>query len=258
MIEFPGDREQGFPTRQNYGVYLNTGGAERFNMIDANKITVYDINAGTASIKDATIITAKIGNAQITTAKINNLAVTEAKIADLAVSTAKIKDAAITNAKINDLSANKINAGTLAVGGEGNEVQFAVYNSSDGLMFKADNNGLTLSNTGSPGLFFNSSGGTNPATIFCDGSSNFILRAGNAETIYFQKRDGGSTTMLINTSGRVVQIGISGSEASMLFYPRTSAPSGTEGLVAFADGDSWDPGSGAGLYEYRGGAWRKL
>lgn len=31
-----------------------------------------------------------------------------------------------------------------------------------------------------------------------------------------------------------------------------------EGTIVFADGTSWDPGSGAGFYGYRGGAWRKL
>lgn len=30
------------------------------------------------------------------------------------------------------------------------------------------------------------------------------------------------------------------------------------GDLAFADGVSWNPGAGAGLYEYRGGAWFKL
>lgn len=32
----------------------------------------------------------------------------------------------------------------------------------------------------------------------------------------------------------------------------------TEGLVANADGTDWNPGSGAGLYEYVSGAWSKL
>jgi hypothetical protein len=31
-----------------------------------------------------------------------------------------------------------------------------------------------------------------------------------------------------------------------------------EGLVVYADGTNWNPGSGAGLYEYVGGAWRRL
>lgn len=31
-----------------------------------------------------------------------------------------------------------------------------------------------------------------------------------------------------------------------------------EGMIVFADGTSWDPGSGAGSYEYRGGVWIKL
>lgn len=31
-----------------------------------------------------------------------------------------------------------------------------------------------------------------------------------------------------------------------------------EGMIVFADGTSWDPGSGAGSYEFRGGAWIKL
>lgn len=31
-----------------------------------------------------------------------------------------------------------------------------------------------------------------------------------------------------------------------------------EGDIVFANGTDWNPGSGAGLYERRGGAWRKL
>lgn len=31
-----------------------------------------------------------------------------------------------------------------------------------------------------------------------------------------------------------------------------------EGTIVLADGSSWDPGSGAGYYGYRGGSWRKL
>lgn len=31
-----------------------------------------------------------------------------------------------------------------------------------------------------------------------------------------------------------------------------------EGMVVLADGTNWDPGSGAGFYGYRGGAWNLL
>ena len=30
------------------------------------------------------------------------------------------------------------------------------------------------------------------------------------------------------------------------------------GMIVLADGTDWDPGSGAGYYGYRGGAWRFL
>lgn len=39
----------------------------------------------------------------------------------------------------------------------------------------------------------------------------------------------------------------------------SSAPSSPQnGDLAYADGSSWDPGSGAGFYGYEGGAWAKL
>ncbi len=31
-----------------------------------------------------------------------------------------------------------------------------------------------------------------------------------------------------------------------------------EGMIAYADGTSWDPGSGAGLYQFRGVTWTLL
>jgi hypothetical protein len=119
MIVFPGDDQLENPTGQSFGVHVGSGGAERYSMINANKITVYDIDASTASIKNATITTAKIGDLQVSEAKIGNLAVSEAKIANLAVSEGKIANLAVTNAKINDLSAAKINTGTLTVGSGG-------------------------------------------------------------------------------------------------------------------------------------------
>jgi hypothetical protein len=31
-----------------------------------------------------------------------------------------------------------------------------------------------------------------------------------------------------------------------------------EGMVVFADGTNWNPGSGRGFYGYRSGSWRKM
>lgn len=31
-----------------------------------------------------------------------------------------------------------------------------------------------------------------------------------------------------------------------------------EGMIVSANGSTWNPGGGAGAYEYRGGAWAKL
>jgi hypothetical protein len=35
-------------------------------------------------------------------------------------------------------------------------------------------------------------------------------------------------------------------------------PDPVAGMLVYADGTTWNPGSGVGLYEYRGGAWVKL
>lgn len=45
----------------------------------------------------------------------------------------------------------------------------------------------------------------------------------------------------------------------VILSPQNVAPSRVkEGMVANADGTNWNPGAGAGLYEYVGGAWNKL
>ena len=31
-----------------------------------------------------------------------------------------------------------------------------------------------------------------------------------------------------------------------------------EGMLVYADGSTWNPGSGPGVYQYRGGAWHHL
>lgn len=44
--------------------------------------------------------------------------------------------------------------------------------------------------------------------------------------------------------------------SAILLSPLPTAPaSPIEGMLVNANGTTWDPGDGAGLYEYRGGAW---
>lgn len=45
----------------------------------------------------------------------------------------------------------------------------------------------------------------------------------------------------------------------IVFTPQHIAPSRpSEGMVVNADGTDWDPGSGAGLYQYLSGSWVAL
>ncbi|HEX6824743.1 MAG TPA: hypothetical protein VF077_00390 [Nitrospiraceae bacterium] len=45
----------------------------------------------------------------------------------------------------------------------------------------------------------------------------------------------------------------------MLMVPLKHAPKKiVEGTMRIADGVNWNPGAGAGIYEYRGGVWHKL
>lgn len=45
----------------------------------------------------------------------------------------------------------------------------------------------------------------------------------------------------------------------IILSPQAVAPERVkEGMVMNADGTNWNPGAGAGLYEYTGGSWNKL
>lgn len=46
---------------------------------------------------------------------------------------------------------------------------------------------------------------------------------------------------------------------SVLMYPQAGPlPKPVDGMLMQADGSTWDPGQGAGLYQYLDGAWQKL
>ena len=46
---------------------------------------------------------------------------------------------------------------------------------------------------------------------------------------------------------------------TVLLKQWNAAPSKTyDGMIAYADGTNWNPGSGQGVYVYRGGSWNLL
>ncbi|HMM52299.1 MAG TPA: hypothetical protein PKD87_11865 [Burkholderiaceae bacterium] len=50
-----------------------------------------------------------------------------------------------------------------------------------------------------------------------------------------------------------------GAAPDVQLIPRAVEPQRPRtGMVVFADGADWDPGSGAGVYVYTGSAWSKL
>ena len=75
---------------------------------------ILDAAIGTAKIADAAITRAKIGSEAVGTAQIALGAITTALIEAGAIGTVQIADGSITDAKIVALTADKINAGTLA------------------------------------------------------------------------------------------------------------------------------------------------
>jgi hypothetical protein len=60
-----------------------------------------------------------------------------------------------------------------------------------------------------------------------------------------------------NEFARIVQM--QETEDVVRFNVLYAAPAGPiAGMVVFADGTTWNPGSGRGLYEYRTASWVKL
>jgi hypothetical protein len=54
-----------------------------------------------------------------------------------------------------------------------------------------------------------------------------------------------------------LQQSLAAARSTLVLAPLYAEPSKRpEGLVAFADGTTWNPGSGAGTYQWRGGAWQ--
>lgn len=100
-------------TDQLYAALAQIAGAE-IGRAAIGSAQILEAAVGTAQIADAAITRAKLGSAAVGTAQIALGAITTALIATGAVGTLQIADGSITDAKIVALTADKINAGTLA------------------------------------------------------------------------------------------------------------------------------------------------
>lgn len=131
---------------------------------------------------------------------------------------------------------------------------------------RADN---TVINTVVGKLAINSSTGTSTWS-FADGGNLIaqtgkgVLNAVNNSAFIQQQNSGGSYRNLINmdASDRVVVAG--NSDTILLKGPtvltiQTAQPASmTDGMIVYADGTLWNPGSGEGFYGRENGAWVKL
>jgi len=57
---------------------------------------------------------------------------------------------------------------------------------------------------------------------------------------------------------RRISIAIENIAAGQLVVTHVEPTKRFDGMFRYADGTDWDPGSGAGMYERRGGSWVKL
>lgn len=126
MINFPGDDQLQNPTGQSFGVFLGSGGAERYGSIDGNSISVINLTASSivSGTIDASVITvsninaSNISTGTLSADRIGASSITASKIATNAVESNKIKAGAVTSDKINvnTLSAITANLGTVTAG----------------------------------------------------------------------------------------------------------------------------------------------
>lgn len=57
---------------------------------------------------------------------------------------------------------------------------------------------------------------------------------------------------------RLAELLASAEDERILLELHREPPKPREGMIVFADGTDWDPGSGKGFYGYHGGSWNFL
>jgi hypothetical protein len=172
--------------------------------------TLGDTAIDRTSANAVNITVTDLGSLQITAANIADATITATQIANLTITGAQIANATITNLQINDISADKINAGTLKVGGgAGKPGVIEVYDGTPAVVGK-----LGLVEGGSYGAQFSKLwvGGTvgdvSTAPFYVDNSGNVVIdNTGLATKATFKLVLNSTTTTLSNElNGSIVEV----------------------------------------------------
>ena len=81
------------------------------------------------------------------------------------------------------------------------------------------------------------------------------------EVIFKNQRVPGSQSELpeyLDRQFRAIAIAIEALAAGQLDVTNVAPDKPRDGMIRYADGTNWNPGSGEGIYAYYGGAWNKL
>lgn len=164
MIQFPGDDQLENPTGQSYGVF-GTGGAERYNSINGNSISVTNLNASaiTAGTIDASIISVtNLSASNITsgTLSANRIASSSIEASKLNVSTLSAISANLGTVTAGTITGVTINGSTINAGYNGGALN--VYGNNFNLK---DDGGTTRINIWHTGLASNWSQSSGPANF---------------------------------------------------------------------------------------------
>jgi len=229
------------------------------------------------------VVADKIASNAVTTDKIHAGAVTTDKIQAGAITGDKIAAGTITGDKIygNTLSAIKADLGTISAGRIQNSLGTLYFDLNSSKLYCSVSGGIQINST--DGLHLTGGGSTileyHSGDAF-EGIKWHNVDENNYISIGVDDDDVNFTNMRLACSGtrsKGLRWVITGHEIDFNVYgfvystvakvvrdgfvlvaPTGEPAPAEDGMIAYADGVNWNPGSGEGFYGYYNGAWHKL
>jgi len=114
MIKFPGDDQRKDASRQSYGAFVDTGGAERYGSVDGNSISVTNLSAN--NITSGSIDASEISVTNLNADEISSGTLSADRIGANSISASKIEGNTITASEIasSTITATELNVSTLS------------------------------------------------------------------------------------------------------------------------------------------------